>query len=121
MNKVKYDKIYVVDAIQFDVINTNDTTACCDDDLILDITNLVADDIVFQGAEDCDLFFVKKDNLKGLDYDVLEGLSILSTKNIDEFDFYIQTNFVRDYSLKENREGVNHILIRSEDYDDDFD
>ena len=121
MNKVKYDKIYAVECSQFKVINTNDTETFCDDDLILDVTDDVANDIVFQGSEDGDLFFVKKDNLKGLDYEVLEGLSILSTKNIDEFDFYIQTNFVRDYSLKENRKGVHHILIRSKDYNDEFD
>ena len=121
MNRVKCDKIYAVEYSQFKVINTNDTPEFCDDDLILDMTDEVANDIIFQGSEDCDIFFTKKDNLNGLDFRVLEGLSVLSTKNIDEFDFYIETNFVIDYSLIENKEGINHILIKSDHYNDEFD
>ena len=120
MIRVKYDKLYVVNPDQFEIISINDTETATEADCILDTPGTLNNDIIFQGSDDCDLYVAKKDNLSGLDFNTLENVSILSTKNINEFDFYIETNFVLDYCLKKDHKGSNHILIRNEDYNDGF-
>ena len=120
MIRVKYDKLYAVDPDQFEIICIKDTLTATDADFVLDTPGTLNNDIIFQGSDDCDLYVSKNDNLSGLDFNTLENVSVLSTKNINEFDFYIETNFVLDYSLKKDHEGNNHILIRNDDYNDGF-
>jgi hypothetical protein len=45
-------------------------------------------------------------------------MSVLTTKDINEFDTYIEQNFIFDYCLKQDCKGNNQILVRNEYYDD---
>jgi hypothetical protein len=118
MIRVKYDKLYVVEPGQFSVIQTNKTETATDDDSILDITDALNNDVIFQGASDYDIYIDKKDNLNGLDFKTLTNMSVLTTKDINEFDTYIEQNFIFDYRLKQDCKGNNQILVRNEYYDD---
>jgi hypothetical protein len=50
MIRVKYDKLYVVDPDQFEIICINDTLTATDADCVLDTPGTLNNDIIFQGS-----------------------------------------------------------------------